>query len=219
MFPHPETADAEGLLAMGGDLSARRLLLAYRFGIFPWYNEGDPILWWSPDPRCILFPAELKVSKSMQSLLKRKPFRVTINQNFNDVIRACRVSKRKGQSGTWITNEMMEAYENMHRLHYAHSVEVWENGNLIAGLYGIALGKIFFGESMFTKVSNGSKYGFIKFVHFLKKHGFRLIDCQQDTKHLRSLGATIMTRSDFLSWLRENNRAADECHQWYGVIG
>jgi len=218
MFPHPETANSDGLLALGGDLSARRLLLAYRYGIFPWYSEGDPIMWWSPDPRCVLFPDDLKVSKSMRKLLGRSPYRVTIDRDFSGVIQACSSNVRKGQDGTWITDEMIDAYENMHRLFYAHSVEVWEGEKLVAGLYGIALGSIFFGESMFTTISDGSKYGFIKFVHFLREEGFSLIDCQQDTKHLRSLGAITISRSDFLARLKENNRGVDVVRKWQGDL-
>lgn len=213
MFPHPELADTDGLLAMGGDLSPQRLLLAYRYGIFPWYNEG-PILWWSPDPRCVLWPEELKVSKSMRSYLRKTELRVTINQDFKQVITNCQVTPRKDQNGTWITEAMSDAYQLLHDLGFAHSVEVWSGSELVAGLYGIALGKVFFGESMFTHVSNGSKLAFIRFVHFLEQEGFRLIDCQQNTEHLRSLGAVTIPRTEFLQILRQNNRLPEPYRDW-----
>ena len=155
----------------------------------------------------------------MRKFLQQRPFRVTLNQNFSAVIEGCSKTPRHGQRGTWITEEMMDAYVNMHHLSYAHSVEVWDGDRLIAGLYGLALGRVFFGESMFTTVSNGSKYGFITFVHFLQQEGFSLIDCQQDTPHLRSLGATTISRKTFLDRLRENNRMVDEVRAWSGVIG
>lgn len=218
MFPHPETADKDGLLAMGGDLTPWRLLLAYRFGIFPWFNEGDPILWWSPDPRCVLYPHDLKISKSMRRLITQKPWRVTINHDFHQVISACQMTRRHGQGGTWITDDMLNAYLNLHQLGYAHSVEVWQSGQLIGGLYGLRLGSIFFGESMFTEVSNASKYGFITWVKFAAAQGIKLIDCQQDTTHLRSLGAITIPRSEFLLALRQNNRQPDQYIKWSGEL-
>lgn len=199
---------------MGGDLHEETLLLAYRFGIFPWYSEGQPILWWFPDPRCILWPDNLKISKSMRSLLKQKLFRVTADHAFEQVMQACRTVKRKDQDGTWITDEMQWAYQKLHLGGVAHSIEVWENDNLVAGLYGVSIGKIFFGESMFTTVANGSKYGFICLVQKLKDLGYKLIDCQQDTPHLRSLGATTISKEEFLTYLRENMLEKDNFSSW-----
>ena len=202
-FPDPSLANAEGLLAVGGDLHAERLILAYQNGIFPWYNPSEPILWWSPDPRMVLFPEKLKVSKSMKKLFKNETFRVTTNQNFEAVIQQCAVIPRAGQDGTWITNEMIDAYLKLHKLGIAQSVEVWQEDKLVGGLYGIYLKeqKVFCGESMFTKVSNASKYGFIWWVKSLQEKGVRLVDCQIYTKHLASLGAEEISREAFLSYL------------------
>jgi len=205
-FPHPETADSSGLLAIGGDLSPQRLLLAYQFGIFPWFNEGDPVLWWSPDPRCILYPEKLHISRSMQKQIRKKHFRVTFDQAFRQVIMKCRTVKRKGQRGTWITPSMVEAYCNLHELGYAHSAEVWDSEGLAGGIYGICLGKIFFGESMFSLKSNASKFGFIVLVKHLMNKGCTLIDCQQDTLHARSMGANLIPRQKFLEHLKYNWR-------------
>ncbi len=199
---------------MGGDLSEDTLLLAYRFGIFPWYSEGQPILWWSPDPRCILWPQDLKVSKSMRQLLKQQPYQVTVDQAFAKVMQACKDSKRKGQEGTWITDEMQWAYQRLHVAGVAHSIEVWQEEVLVAGLYGLSLGKVFFGESMFTHVSNGSKYGFIKLVKKLESLNYILIDCQQDTAHLRSLGATTISRKVFMDYLKKNLLYDDSLGSW-----
>ena len=200
-FPPVHLAEPDGLLAIGGDLSAERLLLAYQNGIFPWY-EGDHILWWCPDPRFVLFPDELKVSKSMQALLKKEGFEFTVNQAFADVIHNCKKTKRDGQAGTWITDEVEKAYTKMHKLGYAHSAETWKDGKLIGGLYGIKVGKVFFGESMFSKESNASKYAFIKFVQQLKTEGIELIDCQVYTEHLESLGARMISRNEFINSLK-----------------
>ena len=202
-FPDPNLANAEGLLAVGGDLHAERLILAYQNGIFPWYNPSEPILWWSPDPRMVLFPEKLKVSKSMKKLFKNETFRVTTNQNFEAVIQQCAVIPRARQDGTWITNEMIDAYLKLHKLGIAQSVEVWQEDKLVGGLYGIYLKeqKVFCGESMFTKVSNASKYGFIWWVKSLQEKGVRLVDCQIYTKHLASLGAEEISREAFLSYL------------------
>jgi leucyl/phenylalanyl-tRNA---protein transferase len=213
-FPHPSLANQEGLLALGGDLSPETLYLAYHFGIFPWYSDGQPILWWSPDPRCILWPDQLKISKSMRRLLRKCPYRITADYAFDQVISGCRLQKRKNQLGTWINDEMEEAYLCFHRLGAAHSIEVWHEEVLIAGIYGISLGKIFFGESMFTRVPNGSKYGFIILVQKLQSLGYRLIDCQQDTAHLRSLGATLISRSAFLAELKQNMLLPDDLGSW-----
>jgi leucyl/phenylalanyl-tRNA---protein transferase len=201
-FPPADLAEADGLLAIGGDLSPQRLLLAYRKGIFPWY-EGEYILWWCPDPRFVLFPSELKTSRSMKALLKKNAFDFTINKAFKAVIQNCKEIKRPGQKGTWITSEVEEAYLKMHELGYAMSAEAWKNGELVGGVYGIRLGKVFFGESMFSKISNASKYGFIKLVENLKQQGIQLIDCQVYTEHLKSLGARMTSRKEFLRNLNE----------------
>jgi leucyl/phenylalanyl-tRNA--protein transferase len=201
-FPPVHLAEPDGLLAIGGDLSVERLLLAYQNGIFPWY-EGDHILWWCPDPRFVLFPDELKVSKSMQSILKKDEFEFTINKAFADVIHSCKKTKREGQAGTWITDEVEKAYTKMHKLGHAHSAEAWKDGKLIGGLYGIKMGKVFFGESMFSTESNASKFAFIKFVQQLKTEGIELIDCQVYTEHLESLGARMITRTEFTEYLQK----------------
>src|SRR5690349_2321691 len=200
-FPAPSVAEPDGLLAIGGDLSTERLLLAYRNGIFPWY-EGEHILWWCPDPRFILVPSELKVSKSMAQLLRRQTFEFTINKAFSEVISNCKAISRRGQDGTWITEEIREAYTRLHHQGYAHSAEVWQDGQLVGGLYGVRMGKMFFGESMFSKVSNASKYAFISYVRQLVSEDVQLIDCQVYTEHLESLGARMMSRQHFLQQLK-----------------
>lgn len=215
-FPHPSLADDIGILAAGGDLSPQRLLLAYSWGIFPWYNEGEPIVWWHPDPRFVLFPDGLKISKSMRAIFNQKKFQVTFDHNFEAVINGCQNINRKGQQGgTWITSEMEDAYIHLHKMGYAHSVEVWQNDELVGGLYGIAIGEIFFGESMFTRVSNASKAAFITLVETLKKRGFKLIDCQQETQHLKSLGAKSISRNDFLSFLEKNQKITPTPASWH----
>jgi len=196
-FPPVEEAVEDGLLAMGGDVSVERLLLAYRKGIFPWY-DGDIPLWWCPDPRFVLFPAELKVSKSMAALIKKKSFRFTINQAFPQVIRSCKDLQRKGQDGTWITDELETSLNKLHQMGFAHSAETWLNGELAGGLYGIRMGKLFFGESMFSKESNASKYAFIKYVQHLQAAGVYLIDCQVYSAHLESFGARMIPRAEFM---------------------
>jgi leucyl/phenylalanyl-tRNA--protein transferase len=201
-FPPVHLAGTDGLLAMGGDLSPERLLIAYRNGIFPWY-EGDHILWWCPDPRFVLFPDELKISKSMKPLLKRNEFDFTINKAFKQVIHHCKKIRRPGQEGTWITDEIEKAFTKLHELGYAHSAEVWKDGELAGGLYGIKLGKVFFGESMFSKQSNASRFAFIKYVQHLRNEGIELIDCQVYTAYLESLGATMILRKDFIRLLNE----------------
>ena len=202
LFPPVHLAEPDGLLAVGGDLSVDRLLLAYKSGIFPWY-EGDHILWWCPDPRFVLFPGQLKISKSMSVLLRKNALQFTINQAFPDVIGQCKTISRREQNGTWITDEVKQAYTRLHELGYAHSAEVWKSGELVGGLYGIRLGKIFFGESMFSKVSNASKYAFISYVQQLTTEGVELIDCQVYTEHLESLGATMIPREQFVSLLQQ----------------
>ncbi|MBL7734414.1 MAG: leucyl/phenylalanyl-tRNA--protein transferase [Chitinophagaceae bacterium] len=201
VFPPVRYAEPDGLLAMGGDLSPERLLLAYRSGIFPWY-EGRDILWWSPDPRFVLFPSELKISKSMQTLLNKQAFVFTINKAFSEVIYHCQQIDRKGQGGTWITEEVRAAYTIMHTLGYAHSAEAWLDGQLVGGLYGIRLGKVFYGESMFSQASNASKYAFISYVETLKQEGVQLVDCQVYTEHLESLGARMISRTQFVELLK-----------------
>jgi leucyl/phenylalanyl-tRNA--protein transferase len=219
-FPHPSLTSENGILAVGGDLSAERLILAYQYGIFPWFNEGDPILWWSPDPRFVLFPEELKVSRSMRPYFNQKKFGCTIDRDFGAVIRHCQQNRRGRQAGmgTWITEEMLEAYIRLHELGFAHSVEVWKGDELVGGLYGLAFGKCFFGESMFTKVSNASKFGFINLVRYLEERGFWLIDCQQETRHLASLGARSISREKFLSILEKNREEDGEIGKWDHVF-
>ncbi len=205
-FPPPETATAEGLVAYGADLDPDRVITAYREGIFPWYEEGQPILWWSPDPRMVLFPNKLKISKSMRQILKKELFNVTFNQRFWEVMKNCANARRKGQKGTWITAEIQKAYLELHQRGEAISVEVWQGERLVGGLYGVHLRdkKIFCGESMFSRMSNASKYGFIKLVEELKTMDIRLIDCQVYTEHLESLGAEEISRSHFLQYLRQS---------------
>ena len=195
-FPDVEASSRDGLLAIGGDLSIERLLLAYRSGIFPWYNCDEPILWWSPDPRFVLFPDKVKVSKSLNTILRKKVYHITTNFDFDTVINACAKVKRKGQSGTWITDDMINAYTTLHKLGYAKSVEVWEEKELVAGFYGIDLNNgIFCGESMFTTKSNASKVGFISFLQETK---YDLIDCQVHTEHFERLGGEFISRKDFI---------------------
>ncbi len=200
-FPPVEDALPDGLLAMGGDLSSERLLAAYKLGIFPWY-DGELPLWWCPNPRFILLPEELKVSKSMKTLFNKNTFEFTINKAFEDVIHSCKKIDRKNQDGTWINNDVEEAYIQLHKQGYAHSAEAWHDGKLIGGLYGIRLGKVFFGESMFSKESNASKFAFIKYVEQLKKEDIQLIDCQVYTEHLESLGAKMIMREQFLQMMQ-----------------
>ena len=200
-FPLVEDANAEGLLAVGGDLSPERLMLAYKSGIFPWFNEGSLILWWSPDPRMVLYPERIKVSKSMRKVLKNNQFILTKNSCFEAVIDQCALAKRVGQEGTWITNEMKEAYLKMHEMGYAKSYEVWLDDSLVGGLYGIDLGHIFCGESMFSLVSNASKFAFIQLAKELHQKNYGLIDCQLYTKHLESLGAEEIPRTEFMKIL------------------
>jgi leucyl/phenylalanyl-tRNA--protein transferase len=204
-FPSAEHAEKSGLLAVGGDLSPERLLAAYREGIFPWYSDGEPLLWWSPDPRFVLFPEELRVSRSMRQFLKKQPFRITFDQAFRNVIAACR-KPRPGQDGTWITQAMQEAYIALYDLGYAHSVEVWQEELLVGGLYGVSIGHTFFGESMFSTRANASKTALITLISGLKDLRFDLIDCQVETPHLGSLGARLIPRKEFRSLLKESLR-------------
>ncbi|MEP7279428.1 MAG: leucyl/phenylalanyl-tRNA--protein transferase [Bacteroidota bacterium] len=200
VFPPVDLAEPDGLLAMGGDLSTERLILAYRSGIFPWF-DGDTPLWWCPDPRFVLYPPELKISKSMKQVINRQAFSFSINQAFETVISHCKTSPRRDQQGTWITNEVRAAYINLHRLGFAHSAETWLNGELVGGCYGVRLGHVFFGESMFSKEANASKFAFINYVQALQADNVQLIDCQVYTPHLESLGARMIERSSFISQL------------------
>lgn len=203
MFPPVSMADEDGLVGIGGDLSVDRLLLAYRSGIFPWYNADEPILWYSPNPRFVLHPDELKVSKSMQTLIRKEAWTFTVNQDFASTIRQCRIAKRKYQTGTWIHDAMEEAYIRLHEAGYAISAECWSNGELIGGLYGVQLDRVFCGESMFSLEKNASKFAFIHVVTYLKELGIQLIDCQVHTDHLESLGARMISRDTFLTYLNE----------------
>ncbi len=199
VFPPVSLADDNGIIAVGGDLSVERLIEAYASGIFPWFSEGDPILWWSPDPRFVLYPCELKISKSMRQVINRNHFEITYDKAFNDVIVACGKIERPLQDGTWITSDMIESYNELHKLGYAHSVEAWSDGELVGGLYGISLGSMFFGESMFSTKSNASKAAFITLIKKLEERGFDLIDCQVYTEHLESLGAREVSRDQFIN--------------------
>jgi leucyl/phenylalanyl-tRNA--protein transferase len=203
VFPPPELAEDSGLLALGGDLSEARLLLAYSMGIFPWYSEGDPILWWSPDPRLVLFPEELKISRSLEQTIKKGLYKITTDTAFESIIKNCAEIHKNDDGGTWITGEMIDAYISLYRSGFAHSVESWYRGKLIGGLYGISLGSAFFGESMFTKKSDASKAAFVTLVRQLRKWNFTLIDCQITTRHLVSLGAREVPRSTFVNLLKE----------------
>ena len=201
LFPSPEQASDEGIVAVGGDLKPERVMLAYRKGIFPWFESDDFLLWWSPDPRMVLFPDKVKISKSMRTVLRKKQFEVTFNKAFDDVVEACAKVKRFGQNGTWITPGLMEVYSTLHTEGDAHSVEVWEEGVLVGGLYGIDLGTVFCGESMFSKANNASKVALISLAKELKKNKYELIDCQVPTQHLASMGAESIPRSEFLTYL------------------
>lgn len=196
IFPNPELSEEDGLLAVGGDLSLERLLLAYSNGIFPWYNKGEPILWWCPKPRFILNPNEIKISKSMKKIIKKGDFKVTFNNDFNGVISNCK-SIRENEEGTWITDEMKEAYINLYNNGYAMSVETYYNDELVGGLYGVIIGKCYFGESMFSKVSNASKIALIELAQKLQELDFEFIDCQVYTPHLESMGAKMVPWNEF----------------------
>lgn len=198
-FPHPALANEDGILAIGGDLSPERLILAYSNGIFPWFNENEPIIWHAPKERFVLFPENLKLSKSTKQLLKQNPFKITVNQNFEDVITACKEIYRQDQDGTWITPEMKKAYIKLHQLNFATSIEVWENKKLVGGLYGVHFGKVFFGESMFHKVSNASK---LALIHLVKNLEIEMIDCQIHSLHLEKLGAKFVHLSEFLEIIK-----------------
>ena len=213
-FPPPQLASEEGLLAVGGDLSQKRLLLAYRMGIFPWFSNNEPILWWSPDPRLVLYPHEFKISKTIKKIIKKDVFKVTMDLAFNEVINQCAHVRLKKNQGTWIVKDMIDAYCNLHESGFAHSVEVWQGGDLAGGLYGVSLGKCFFGESMFTRVSNASNIGLVKLVEHLKKLSFDMIDCQVATEHLTRFGARQIPRIRFLNQLEKSLKAPTIKGKW-----
>jgi len=197
-FPSPHLASEQGLLAIGGDLSTDRLLLAYQLGIFPWFSEGDPIMWWSPDPRLVLSPKEIHIPRSLQKILNKKAFQVTMDVAFDRVIRGCADIRRKHDEGTWITQGMVDAYCRLHRIGAAHSIEAWLEGKLAGGLYGLCLGKCFFGESMFSRINNASKVAFVHLARHLAALSFQMIDCQVPTRHLMQFGAKEISREQFL---------------------
>ncbi len=200
-FPRADKAIEHGIVGVGGNLSPGMLLSAYSQGVFPWYSEGEPLLWWNPDPRFVLFPEQLHISRSLRRMLKQQPFRFTFDTSFDGVIAECSRIQRPGQEGTWITSEMIDAYTHLHGLGYAHSVEVWMDDDLVGGLYGVSLGRIFFGESMFSRKSGASRAAMIELVRVLTPLGFQLIDCQVYTDHLASMGAIDIPRTDFLDAL------------------
>ncbi len=213
-FPPADRASEEGLLAFGGDLSPQRLIVAYANGIFPWYSENEPLLWWSLDPRLVIRPGEMRVSKSLRRTLKHGKFEVRVDTNFREVMLHCAETPRKDQDGTWIMDEMIDAYCELHGLGIAHSFETYHHGELVGGLYGIAIGQVFFGESMFHNVTDASKVAFYHLHQFLQKHGFKLIDCQQETSHLISLGAYAIPRHDFLDELQGLTKEASLVGNW-----
>ncbi len=213
-FPHPFNADEYGTVAFGGKLNTTTLLQAYAFGIFPWYNEGHPIRWCFTSPRCVLFPDNVKIQKSMRPLLNNPKFTFHINRNFEETIRLCKNIDRKDQYGTWITNDIEKAYIQLHKEGYAHSMEIYENDHLVGGLYGVALGKIFYGESMFSLVANASKLALIHLCKHLQALNFQLIDCQEATNHLLSMGATEIKKEDFWHRLSENRKTPFEKKSW-----
>ena len=214
IFPDPELSNEDGLLAVGGDLSVERLLLSYSNGIFPWYSKESPILWWSPDPRMVLFPEKLKISKSLKSIINKNKFQVKFDVDFEKVIRCCSDIRRKNEESTWITDDMINAYVNLHLEGFAHSVETYHNGKLIGGLYGVSVGKAFFGESMFHYKNDASKLALYLLVERLKLWKFDFIDVQQDTKHLKSLGAELIPRKDFLSILHKSLKHETNRGKW-----
>ncbi len=201
-FPPVAEADEDGLVAIGGDLSPERLMLAYRSGIFPWFNEDEPIMWYSPNPRFVLFSEKLYVSRSTRSFMKKGEYRVTFNENFEGVIDSCKKTPREGQDGTWITDEMLDAYLKMYELGYAKSIEVWRGDELVGGIYGIDLGDVFCGESMFSTASNASKVALIAFIQKFQQEGGLLFDCQAYTDHMESMGAEMIPREEFLTYLK-----------------
>jgi leucyl/phenylalanyl-tRNA--protein transferase len=217
IFPPVHLAEESGILAVGGDLSPERLIEAYRRGIFPWYSDDDPIIWWSPNPRFVLFPDDLQVSKTMRQVLRRNIFRITCDRDFRAVIQGCR-EPRKRERGTWITDEMLEAYVRLHELGIAHSVEAWQDGELAGGLYGLSLGRCFFGESMLTRTDNASKAAFITLTKKLMELQFVIIDCQVYTAHLESLGAVHIGREEYLDILEEGLKGETMRGSWKDML-
>jgi len=213
-FPPPYLASKEGLLAVGGDLSQKRLLLAYRTGIFPWFSDDEPILWWSPDPRLVLYPEEVRVSKTLKKIIKKKMFHVTMDSAFVQVINQCAKIRLQNNQGTWVVKEMIDAYCKLHESGFAHSVEAWYQGELAGGLYGVSLGRCFFGESMFTRVSNASNVVLVKLVEHLNALSFDMIDCQLTTEHLLRFGAREIPRVSFLKQLEESLKAPTKKGKW-----
>jgi len=213
-FPPPHLAPKEGLLAVGGDLSQKRLLLAYRMGIFPWFSEGEPILWWSPDPRLVLYPDEFRISKTLNKIIKKDMFHVTMDTAFDRVINACAQIRIEKNEGTWILQEMVEAYCRLHESGYAHSVEAWHQGELAGGLYGVSLGRCFFGESMFTRINNASNVAFAKLIKHLRALAFDIIDCQITTAHLIRFGAREIPRAVFLKQLKKSLKVPTLKGRW-----
>ncbi len=206
-FPDPALLESEsGVMAMGGDLSPQRLYFAYQLGIFPWYNPGEEILWWCPDPRFVLLPKDLKISKSMRKIMRDEVFTFTENKDFREVIEACKNTFRKDQDGTWLSEELVSSIMQLHEAGIAKSIEVWQNEKLVGGFYGMQIGKVFCGESMFTKVSNASKAGFIHFIQS-QKENLDLIDCQIHSEHLESLGAAMISKKDYLKILKQQNES------------
>ena len=216
LFPPAEEAESDGLLAVGGDLTKKRLLAAYRLGIFPWYEVGQPILWWCPDPRLVLFPEDLKISKSLGKVLRKEEFEIRFDSSFENVIKACANVRTEQGKDTWIIPEMQQAYTELHQEGYAHSVESWLNGELVGGLYGISLGQCFFGESMFSTVNDSSKVALVALTEFSKQVGIKIIDCQMTTQHLLSLGAREIDRKSFLRKLNQYLEKPDIKGSWYG---
>lgn len=214
IFPNPELSLKDGLLAVGGDLSIERLLLAYENGIFPWYDDQSPILWWSPNPRMVLFPKKLKISKSLWQVIRQKKFEVKVDENFSSVIKNCASVSRTDQPGTWITDEMIKAYINLHENGFAHSFEAYYDDQLVGGLYGVSLGRIFFGESMFHKMSDASKVALYYLTEKVKSWKFLMIDAQQDTPHMRRMGAKTIPRKDFLELLDESSQYRTYKGKW-----
>lgn len=214
-FPDPETAlrEPDGLLAIGGCLNPQRIIKAYKQGIFPWYSPGEPILWWSPNPRLVLFPERLKVSRSLRKTLRKNIFRISYDQAFSDVVNAC-AAPRKAQSGTWITTDMYQAYNELRALGVAHSIEAWHDEKLVGGLYGLAIGRVFFGESMFHTETDASKVAFVHLVELLRSWDYQLIDCQVHTRHLASLGATEIERKDFIHRLQSLCKLQPASQAW-----
>jgi len=213
-FPPPHLASKEGLLAIGGDLSRERLLLAYRMGIFPWFSDDEPILWWSPDPRLVLYPNEIKISKTLKKIMKKGLFKVTMDSAFVQVINQCAQIRIQNNQGTWILEDMIDAYCKLHESGFAHSVEAWYQGELAGGLYGVSLGNCFFGESMFTRISNASNVALVTLVEYLNTLSFDIIDCQLTTEHLLRFGAKEIPRAAFLNQLEESLKASTKKGKW-----